>query len=267
MISIARPSKPDGWDAKVTEAVKVLFAAHRADRSASLHFRESIYRSKEVRDAYIEAQNRKCAYCEHYIGDDHPGDVEHFRPKAGYKQDESNHSLISPGYFWLAYSWDNLLLSCWRCNNHKANWFPLVDPKKRAKPTQRNLSQEQPLLIDPTSVKPELHIRFREHVATPVNGSRHGSTTIEILDLNRTKRDGKNKNPVDRRKESYLRLQNDWTNWRKLQLLSTRRSDPELQEVIRSYQNQFRQAIHPSAEYSAMARDFLASVGFSNDRS
>src|SRR5258705_11060485 len=102
----------------------------------------------------------KCAYCESKIVVNQPGDVEHFRPKGRVvdenfrpikirhkKKGEMNH----PGYYWLAYEWNNLFPSCIVCNRFrksgpsaepvvnradagagKADPFPLEDEALRA---------------------------------------------------------------------------------------------------------------------------------------
>src|SRR5574341_1145443 len=63
----------------------------------------------------------KCAYCETLIAENHPGDIEHFRPKGRVTdsmgrqlmvQDENGEEYPHPGYYWLAYDWKNLLLAC-----------------------------------------------------------------------------------------------------------------------------------------------------------
>ena len=51
------------------------------------------YKTKDVREA-LGIYNSKCAFCEQKVEELH---IEHFRPKKIY--------------YWLTYSWDNLLLS------------------------------------------------------------------------------------------------------------------------------------------------------------
>lgn len=83
----------------------------------------------------------KCAYCETKITG-FPGDTEHFRPKGRVKGlklnengetleivkvvDENGDEIQHPGYFWLAYHWQNLLPSCEFCNTAggKGDIFP-----------------------------------------------------------------------------------------------------------------------------------------------
>jgi hypothetical protein len=89
-------------------------------------FASSIYAHESVKEALIKAQHQKCCFCERIVGKN--GDVEHFRPKGAYQQAQGE-SLKYPAYYWLAYKWENLYLSCSSCNSrHKKNLFPLQDP-------------------------------------------------------------------------------------------------------------------------------------------
>ncbi len=77
-------------------------------------------------------QHDKCAFCESKVSAIAYGDVEHFRPKAGYQQSHDD-DLQRPGYYWLAYEWSNLFFSCSICNQQgKRNVFPLANPRRRA---------------------------------------------------------------------------------------------------------------------------------------
>jgi hypothetical protein len=75
----------------------------------SFDFDSSLYGAKSVKDALIKAQHGKCAFCESQVRHIAHGDVEHYRPKGGVRQTDSD-PLEQPGYFWLAYRWDNLFL-------------------------------------------------------------------------------------------------------------------------------------------------------------
>jgi uncharacterized protein (TIGR02646 family) len=68
---------------------------------------DSRYKQADVKEALSNQYHHKCAFCEQKVEQFH---VEHFRPKKG-------------GYYWLAFSWDNLLLSCPTCNQHKDTNF------------------------------------------------------------------------------------------------------------------------------------------------
>ncbi|MDB5246711.1 MAG: hypothetical protein JWQ40_1105 [Segetibacter sp.] len=67
----------------------------------SRDFDSKIYGSAEVKNCLIALQNYKCCFCESKIGHIGYGDVEHYRPKAGWVQ--GNEKLNKPGYYWLAY--------------------------------------------------------------------------------------------------------------------------------------------------------------------
>jgi hypothetical protein len=65
-------------------------------------FESSIYGAKSVKNALIKAQHGKCAFCESQVRHIAHGDVEHYRPKGGFRQNDPD-PLEQPGYFWLAY--------------------------------------------------------------------------------------------------------------------------------------------------------------------
>ncbi len=204
-----------------------------------------------MKAALSVAQHGKCAFCEAKITHVSYGHIEHYRPKAGYKQSKKD-KLHIPGYFWLAYTWENLLFSCELCNSrHKGNLFPLANPKSRAKSASDNLTDEQPLFIDPASQNPSDLIRFRKHVPFAVKGNLHGKQTIASLGLNR---DALN----EHRSARLLLIVRLWQSTVEL------RKSTSVDALRRSIENEVtpRNVTQPSAEYSAMARDYLQSVGF-----
>lgn len=146
-------------------------------------FDAALYRDPTVKQALIAAQHGKCCFCERKIGGE--GDVEHFRPKASFCQG-AGFPLERPGYYWLAYEWDNLLLACSTCNQRfKKNYFPLVDPVRRAKNHRGDVAQEEPLFINPAEEDPARLIGFRQEVAYAIGGNRRAKETIQTLGLNR----------------------------------------------------------------------------------
>jgi len=66
----------------------------------------------------------KCAFCESYIKNE-VGDIEHFRPKNSNKN-QAKKCDKTYSYYWLAFSWDNLLPCCSRCNGKKSNCFDIM---------------------------------------------------------------------------------------------------------------------------------------------
>ena len=145
-----------------------------------------IYSSKEVKDQLKDDQFSKCVYCECRLNGDF-GHIEHYRPKGGYSIPPKG-KVYRPGYFWLAYDWKNLLLSCSKCNTvYKANHFALADETTRDIP-HRDISRESPMLINPTKDDPGDHIEFHEHIVAPrsIEGKEDskGRYRIDLLQLN-----------------------------------------------------------------------------------
>jgi len=98
--------------------------------------------------------HNKCAYCETSLLDTYPH-IEHFRPK--------------DTYYWLAYSWSNLLPVCPVCNSHKSNNFDTYNTKITYSGQRLNLLHykllpynkvEQPKLLHPEVDKFEQDIFF-----------------------------------------------------------------------------------------------------------
>jgi len=153
-------------------------------------------------DALKAAQHNKCCYCERK----EEGDVEHFRPKAKVSQGEGEPKQI--GYFWLAYDWENFLFSCKICNqSYKKDYFPLADNTKRATPSSRNLSAEEPLLINPATENPEDFLDFEGEFIVAKDGNEKGKATIEYCGLDREPLNEARKESLDLLVYSELSLQ------------------------------------------------------------
>jgi uncharacterized protein (TIGR02646 family) len=135
----------------------------------------------EFRIALKGTIGSKCCYCEKGVAE---GEIEHFRPKAAYKIGD-RHQLVQPGYYWLAYDWDNMLLSCGECNDQKrkGNLFPLKKESNRATDRSMNISKESPILINPSKEDPSKFISF--HLENPIGIDKlgRGDKVINILEL------------------------------------------------------------------------------------
>jgi uncharacterized protein (TIGR02646 family) len=148
-----------------------------------------------VAEELWRSQHHKCCYCETRIPQGY-NDVEHYRPKAA--ADRRPGCASTHGYWWLAFSWENLLFACPDCNrSHKNSKFPLNYGCQPLMPEDLPPGSESPLLIDPSSaVNPVEHIEFvyrgiapgatRTWWARPRNGSILGNETIEVCGLNRS---------------------------------------------------------------------------------
>jgi uncharacterized protein (TIGR02646 family) len=194
VIRIIRPQEPpEVLTEEGRPLVQRMLAEYRADPpgfqdgSKTFAFERDVYGHQEVRERLRDAQHRKCCYCEVRIISE-SGDIEHFRPKASVQQGPE-HRKQSPGYFWLAYSWSNLLYACSRCNReYKRDLFPLEEPSTRADALhdEGSTDRETPLLLDPTAEDPQAFIEFDAERALARGGAPRGRVTIDLLGLNRT---------------------------------------------------------------------------------
>lgn len=213
--------------------------------SRKFSFDSEIYAHDTVKRALLAAQHDKCAFCESKITHISYGDVEHFRPKAGYRQNNSE-ALSTPGYYWLAYEWDNLLLSCQLCNQrYKKNLFPLVDPATRATSHHDDLTQETPLFIQPAADHPEQYISFRREIPYAINDNARGESTIKSLGLDRTTLNERRLDRYEVLRHLYILIQ----------------LDPSAPESVEA-QAYLARVTLDSAEYANMAKAALA-AGFS----
>ena len=169
----------DEWKKEANSETKNLIDAAKAGES--LKFKDRIW--KEFKPFLEKLFHKKCAYCEGIYEGGAWMDAEHYRPKAKVTVDgvEIDH----PGYYWLAYHWENLLLSCNKCNraSGKMNRFPIAGV--RAANPNDPLEKENPLLLNPyDNEKPQDHLVFG------INGIVAGKTekgrkTVEVCNLNR----------------------------------------------------------------------------------
>ncbi|MCU4389008.1 TIGR02646 family protein [Acinetobacter haemolyticus] len=149
------------------------------------------YKTKDIRDALESIYHGKCAYCE---SNEELLHVEHYRPKKIY--------------YWLAYSWDNLLLACHFCNIQKNNNFS-VDWKFRVSfkgsPDKllliNNLSKiydqyESPKIINVENFDPYQYLEFYMNGKVRSNNPRVRHT-INVCDLNRKKLKDKRRKIID----------------------------------------------------------------------
>ena len=159
MIKIEReePPKNTALDNKRKEELERIRKLAESGELKSKNFNRRLWSGK-VKNFLYKSQHGKCCYCERNPPIEE-AEVEHFRPKAEVKEAGENH----PGYWWLAYNWENLLIACQLCNRtYKKTQFPLKDESKRAYEENCNLDEEDPLLINPLEEDPEQLICYEE---------------------------------------------------------------------------------------------------------
>jgi uncharacterized protein (TIGR02646 family) len=115
------------------------------------------YKQHDIKAAIKKIYNNKCAYCEQWIEQSH---IEHYRPKTIY--------------YWLAFSWDNLILACPTCNQQKGINFELRGTRVNFVNIPTNIDrihsssaeydiQEQPKMVNPEVIDPKNFIRFQKN--------------------------------------------------------------------------------------------------------
>lgn len=144
------------------------------------------YKLEDVRVGLNNIYKRKCAFCEQRVEQYH---VEHYRPKSIY--------------YWLAFSWDNLLLSCPTCNQNKGVNFELDGDEvffTNIEMNVRNINTsssaydlaELPKMVNPEVTDPLGNIRFQVNGIIESDEPRFAYTIekikIDRKDLNDSRR-------------------------------------------------------------------------------
>jgi hypothetical protein len=178
------------WKVEAAEATNGLCLWYLTNASGSGTISRELYAQvKEYLKRYFFG---KCAYCESDFAAVAFGDVEHYRPKLKVSEDSTHR-----GYYWLAYSEQNLLPSCERCNRGKGkrNHFPIAG--RRATNPNENLDAELPLLLNPYCFSDcDYTAQHFAYDFEQVNGdlffnglviglTKRGDESIKIYDLNR----------------------------------------------------------------------------------
>jgi uncharacterized protein (TIGR02646 family) len=244
MIRIVRPSIPaafadKGASFKATVRLKAQAEAILDDGDlelSKLKFGKTHW-SKASQPLEL-AQKSKCCFCEGPFSQS-PPEVEHFRPIRACKQSRGSPQL-KPGYWWLAYEWENLLIACRACNGLKSTVFPVQNEAIRARLPTDDLGIEEKILLNPAVDDPEEHIVFDREL--PKSKSERGKITIETVGL-------------DRERLNIERLKTLATVEREIQLFVDANTDAERHTAFLRLKN----LCGPNASYSAMSKALLES--------
>lgn len=161
----------DEWKQKAQELTQALISANdHAERIKLISENTDMWRC--IKPVLRGLFHGKCWYTEApQQGTD--VDVDHFRPKS-----RVNELIKSPnpheGYWWLAFKLDNYRYSCIIANRRrkdvetgttggKADHFPICDENNRAWTPECDLSEEQPVLLDPCKASDVRLIMFGEN--------------------------------------------------------------------------------------------------------
>lgn len=242
-------------------------------------FKFAAYKRNDVVAAVSELFLGKCAYCESTSVAVAPYDVEHFRPK-GKVEECPGH----PGYWWLAASWTNLLLSCIDCNRHrghtsfqvgatleenlsrrskvsgKGNSFPILG-LNYAQGEADDVDTEVPALIDPTRTDPSDHLTWvytddisliapRSHGGAP---DVRGLATMHVFGLNR-------QGLVERRTSLLLRLRRGIRDVERILDIAVKVDTPDGEQLLEGaweMLGDLYELTDLSEPYAAMASELL----------
>ena len=206
------------------------------------NFNDGIYGCTEVREVLRTLQHDKCCYCESRPLATSAGRIDHFRPKASVRQ-RRGADRIHPGYYWMVYRWENLVLACEKCNLKKSDYFPLEDPSQRVRSHHDPLDREAPLLLNPyVETNPGEHLTFDGSACRPE--TERGRVTVTVLGLNRPE--------LQEERQSVLNT---------LAILCTVACEPSGCETLRhDARTAMDSYLRASAPYSAMVRDYLSAV-------
>ncbi|MCW3465890.1 hypothetical protein [Chitinophaga nivalis] len=200
MIKINRPPAPafltapgNKWQAETNEAIQ-----HYSITPVKGDFEFKLYKDPLLKEE-LKKTFTKCAYCESRYSAVFDGDVEHFRPKGRVLEKIPP----TPGYYWLANEWTNLVLSCQHCNQKrkhllpgttvqttqgKHDQFPLLNEGHRIAHHMHTLHGEEPsrLLIDPcTDQDTEAQFEYDINHGTIIARSPKATTSIAVYALQR----------------------------------------------------------------------------------
>ena len=130
----------------------------------------------------------------------------------------------------------------------KEIFSPLRDAAKRARSHIDNLTEEDPLIIDPGGADdPRDHIQFRREFAVGLTDA--GRTTVRVIGLNR----------IDLVEERLARL-DELGRLLDIVRIWERRKVPEFADLVETTRRLLEEAIAPEAEFSAMAADYFSGV-------
>lgn len=183
-VSFSPPENADWnkWRKKCRAAREELVADVARGESPSIN--DALYKDEALLDVYKSPGGPffgKCAYCETPVLVDQYGDIEHWRPKRAVSDVDGN-PVDHPGYYWLAYDWKNLLLSCITCNRKwKRTRFP-VNGDHASQPGGEQA--EEPLLLNPLWDDPEQHF-YVDRSGVMIAKTDRGHVCIAVCGLNR----------------------------------------------------------------------------------
>ncbi len=124
---------------------------------------DNYYKHDDIKEKLNNIYHHKCAFCEQKV---EQVNIEHYRPKKKRGKD-------SYAYYWLAFSWDNLIIACPKCNRNKGNKFGIYGIRAEFVNDDNHISNintlssvydisERPLMVNPEVTNPKDYIKFAQ---------------------------------------------------------------------------------------------------------
>jgi hypothetical protein len=181
---------PASWVAEADAVSQQLQAAtNESDRNAIIVANEDLWRDDRIRNWLLSQFNNKCWYSEAQdsVSSIH---VDHYRPKGRVK--EAPGSNFEPGYWWLAFDWNNYRICGQLLNVKKGDLFPIIEGLRCTANNPVSLQLEAPVLIDPLTDQTRLISYEKDEdaciavVAAGISAPdiNRAKSTIEIMGLN-----------------------------------------------------------------------------------
>lgn len=191
-----------GWLARARERTEAFRAAGDYEESSNIW--------SEIKDAFLDLQYDKCAFCERKLGGKSYNrkeyDIEHFRPKNAVKAWPSQSfktarklsynfplgEAAKKGYHLLPYNILNYTVACTGCNSSlKASYFPVGGKRVLDSDDYEKLKKEEAYLLCPVGenddLDPEDAITFEGIIPVPKvkrgPKKRRARVTIDFFDL------------------------------------------------------------------------------------
>ncbi len=194
------------------------------------YIKSNRYKQSDVKKKLQDISNGKCVFCEQYIEKCENGKmkecsstVEHYRPKSKY--------------YWLAYSWDNLLWCCNRCNKNKDDKFktlnePIIyndDFKENIHSHTKQYNElEQPFMINPELESVINKLTF--HNGKIDSDDERVQYTIETCELDREALNEKRKAIIDdfiKKINAKVAMREDYSDILKTLLIAIKAKEQE----------------------------------------
>jgi HNH endonuclease len=145
------------------------FVAHEGALATMAPSLRYCYREPTIKAAVKRDSSDKCVYCESFMTQVHPGEIEHILPVSKRRD--------------LVVNWENLAFVCTECNREKGDYLEETLP-----------------LLNPYDDGPAEHLAFYGPVVHHRTGASRGEATVRQLKLARG-------SLLERRKERIEQLQ------------------------------------------------------------